>query len=417
MLNNSLRIAATVFRLALVPLLTTAALADETDNTLSTLARYLADPGDRRPTLHEQPFAKVPLSKSAAAAATKLLWQDHVARIRATRAAEMEARELTAGDLRMPFYYGVFGDKPDTGRSLYISMHGGGGAPKEVNDRQWENQKRLYRPDEGVYVAPRAPTDAWDLWHQAHIDGLFDRLIENLIVFEDVDPDRVYVMGYSAGGDGVYQLAPRMADRFAAAAMMAGHPNEISPLGLRNLPFAIHVGELDAAYNRNEVAAEWGRKLDELQRNDPDGYVHLVKLHAGKGHWMDRDDAEALPWMSKYRRNPFPARIVWKQDDVVQSRFYWLAVDPKDLAERAEIVASRDGQRFDVRTADVSRVTIRLNDELASLDEPLTVTSGETVLFEGRIERTIATLSKTVNERGDPRSVFSAEITIKLPTQ
>ena len=38
-----------------------------------------------------------------------------------------------------------------------------------------------------------------------------DRLIENLVVFEGVDPNRVYLLGYSAGGDGVYQLAPRMA--------------------------------------------------------------------------------------------------------------------------------------------------------------------------------------------------------------
>ena len=53
-----------------------------------------------------------------------------------------------------------------------------------------------------------------------------------MIMLYEVDPNKVYLMGYSAGGDGVYQLAPRMADRFAAAAMMAGHPNETSPLGL-----------------------------------------------------------------------------------------------------------------------------------------------------------------------------------------
>ena len=48
---------------------------------------------------------------------------------------------------------------------MFISMHGGGGAPKQVNDSQWENQKRLYKLEEGVYVVPRAPTDTWNLWH------------------------------------------------------------------------------------------------------------------------------------------------------------------------------------------------------------------------------------------------------------
>ena len=124
-------------------------------------------------------------------------------------------------------------------------MHGGGGAPPQVNDQQWENQKRLYTLSEGVYLVPRAPTNTWNLWHQGHIDGMFSRLIENMIALEDVNPDKVYLMGYSAGGDGVYQLAPRMADRFAAAAMMAGHPNETSPLGLRNLPFTLHMGGRD----------------------------------------------------------------------------------------------------------------------------------------------------------------------------
>ena len=108
-------------------------------------------------------------------------------------------------------------------------MHGGGGAPARLNDSQWRNQINLYQPKEGVYLAPRAPTNTWNLWHQGHIDAFFQRIIENSIVFEGVDPNRVYIMGYSAGGDGVYQLAPRMSDRFAAASMMAGHPNETQP--------------------------------------------------------------------------------------------------------------------------------------------------------------------------------------------
>jgi len=297
---------------------------------------------------------------------------------------------------------------------MVISMHGGGGAPTKVNNQQWENQKKLYRLEEGVYVVPRAPTDTWDLWHQSHIDRFFDRLIENLVVLEDVDPNRVYIMGYSAGGDGVYQLAPRMADRFAAASMMAGHPNETSPLGLRNLPFALHMGELDSAYNRNRIASDWKIKLADLQQDDPKGYVHMVKIHEGKGHWMDKQDAEAVPWMAKFTRDVHPPRIVWKQDDVVQNRFYWLAIDPANVKPRAEIVATRSGGSIDVRSKDANSVLVRLSDDMMDLDDQVSITSGSISLFQGSVQRTIGLLAKTLSERGDPRGMYSAELILTL---
>ncbi|MFM8217984.1 MAG: polyhydroxyalkanoate depolymerase, partial [Planctomycetaceae bacterium] len=137
-------------------------------------------------------------------------------------------------------------------------------------------------------------------------------MIENLVLFEEVSPDRVFVLGYSAGGDGVYQIGPRMADSWAAAAMMAGHPNGVSLLSLRNVPFALQVGGNDSAYNRNGVGREYGQALAKLHEEDPQGYLNFVKIHEGKGHWMNLEDAAALPWMAKYSRNPVPERVVWK---------------------------------------------------------------------------------------------------------
>jgi len=242
-------------------------------------------------------------------------------------------------------------------------------------------------------------------------------LIENFIVFENVDPNRVYIMGYSAGGDGVYQLAPRMADRWAAASMMAGHPNETSPLGLRNLPFTLHMGEKDAAYNRNKTASEWEQKLKDLQSGDPEGYTHLVKIHTGKGHWMDREDAVAIPWMAKFNRNPLPTRIVWKQDDVVENRFYWLAVTPTAIKDRAEIVATRMNNSIDIQSNDVTNVTIRLSDAMLDLDRPISITSDGVSLFSGIANRTIGCIAKTLSERGDPKGVFSAEVDVVIPAK
>lgn len=400
----------------LVLMSTVAAAADSSQassDAVSALKKYLQQDRETRGPVDKEAFAAVAMTRADANAAQGMLWEDHVKYIRKTREKEMKELVIRDGSMVMPFFYKAYGDKPKDGRSLFISMHGGGGAPKEVNDSQWENQKRLYKPAEGVYVAPRAPTDNWNLWHEPHIDRMFARLVEDMIVFNDVNPNRVYIMGYSAGGDGVYQLAPRMADELAAASMMAGHPNDASPLGLRNIGFTIHVGALDGAYNRNKVAGEWGKKLDELQKADPNGYVHFTRLHKGKSHWMDREDAEAVPWMAKFTRNPIPSKVVWKQAGVTHSRFYWLAVDKDHEKAGAEVTATLAGQQITLQSQGMDSLRVRFNDDMLDLDKPVTILSGGKTVFEGKLPRTIANLAATLAERGDPAAVFSAEVDVK----
>src|SRR5437867_2431367 len=119
------------------------------DDSVASLGQYLASDATKRAALDEQPFAKSSLTRAEADAARRLLWADHVRQIKQTRAAEVQAKRIVEGKLEMPFDYRVFGDKPTSGRSLFISMHGGGNAPKATNDQQWANQKRLYTPAEG----------------------------------------------------------------------------------------------------------------------------------------------------------------------------------------------------------------------------------------------------------------------------
>jgi hypothetical protein len=370
------------------------------------------------PELATKSFGAVALTKADAAAARSLLVKAYTAQIAKTRTTEIKDRVLKDDKLEMPFTIKEFGKKPAAGWSMWISMHGGGGAPKQVNDQQWENQKRLYTLDEGLYVTPRAPTNTWNLWHEGHIDRMFGRLIENLIAIEGVNPDRVYILGYSAGGDGVYQLAPRMADYLAAAAMMAGHPNDASPLGLRNLPFALQVGGKDTGYNRNKVAAEWGAKLDALQKADPDGYEHFVKIHEDKAHWMNLEDKIALPWMAKHTRNPVPKKVVWKQAGTTHDRFYWLAVPAGEAKPGALVDAVVTGQVVDILTAEkVAKLLIRLDDRLLDLDKPVKVTYHGKVLHEGVVPRTVATQIKTLAGRGDAKLVFDAEVAVDVPSE
>jgi hypothetical protein len=357
----------------------------------------------------------VPLTKADATKARALLWDAYVAQLKTERSEEMKAKVLKDGKMEMKFHETRFGKKPEGGHSLWISLHGGGGAPAKVNDQQYENQKKLYKLEEGIYIAPRAPTNTWNLWHESHIDTLFARLIENYVALEGVNPDRVYVLGYSAGGDGVYQIGPRMADRWAAAAMMAGHPNDASPLNLRNVPFALQVGGNDAMYNRNKIAADWGKKLEELHKADDKGYETYLKIHEDKGHWMDREDAAALPWMAKHTRNATPNKVVWKQAGRTHDQSYWLAVPKGEAKGGSLVIALVEKQTVIIdEYKDVPSLVVRFDDRVLSLDQPVTVTAKKKELYSGTPTRTAGTLLKTLLERGDPKLMFEAEAIVFL---
>ena len=353
-----------------------------------------------------------PLSQSEAINQVNQSYKELKLNLAMERKNEMESREITLNDVKMKFDLKYYGEKPKEGWSLYFSLHGGGQTEPSVNEKQWVRHQTLYKVNEGIVFIPRSPTNTWNMWHQDHIDPLFNRIIQNMIMLYEVNPNKVYLMGYSAGGDGVYQLAPRMADRFAAAAMMAGHPNETSPLGLRNLPFTIHMGESDTPYNRNKVAIEWKGKLKDLRNNDPEGYPHIVTIHQDKGHWMDLLDTVAITWMSRYRRNPFPEKIVWKQDDVTHNRFYWLR--DENPTERSLIVASIEGQTIEIENTSVSDFTIMLNDSIIDMDKSVVVKYDGKEIFNATVPRTSMTILKSIREYGDPESVYYGEIPVSL---
>ncbi|MBN2191323.1 MAG: hypothetical protein JW751_00785 [Polyangiaceae bacterium] len=109
---------------------------------------------------------------------------------------------------------------------------------------------------------------------------------------------------------------------------------------------------------------------------------------------------------------PTPS-IVWYQDDVPRTSFYWLALGEDEALSGTEVRATLTGQRIALQTTGISRVKIRLSDDMLDLSQPVTVSANGTDAFTGPVTRTIATLVATLAERGDPRLVFSGEITVE----
>ena len=136
-------------------------------------------------------------------------------------------------------------------------------------------------------------------------------------------------------------------------------------------------------------------------------------IHEGLGHWMQKKDAVALPWMTKFTRNPYPTKIVWKQDDVTHNRYYWIALPSDQVQPRSLLRADIQGQEIHVTSEDISAFSVLLHDELVDLNQSVTVLLNGQIRFKGKVTRTLAALAKSFSERPDPKCLFPARIDIK----
>jgi hypothetical protein len=157
--------------------------------------------------------------------------------------------------------------------------------------------------------------------------------------------------------------------------------------------------------------------LDQLEAGDPGGYVHFARIYEGLGHWMEGKDAEALPWMATFTRNPWPTRIVWQQDDITHRRFYWLQI-PEDtaLGDRQKLVATLQEASINIEGDLPVKLCLRLSDRLLDLDDPITVIVNGRTVFSGNVQRSAATILASLAERADPSATATASLCLETPT-
>jgi hypothetical protein len=162
---------------------------------------------------------------------------------------DFDAHQVRFEKYLSPYTVKSVGTRPAKGWALFIAMHGGGGAPKEVNDSQWKHMQIYYRdhPEAGgyLYVALRAPNDTWNGFYDTYVYPLIANLTRQFRFFADVDPNKIFLMGYSHGGYGAFAIGPKMPDHFAAIHASAAAPTdgETTPKTLRNTIFTCMVGE------------------------------------------------------------------------------------------------------------------------------------------------------------------------------
>jgi predicted peptidase len=124
-------------------------------------------------------------------------------------------------------------------------------------------------------------------------------LIDRVIQSEPINTKRIYLTGLSMGGYGVWDLAMRMPDRFAAIAPLCGGGDESKAALLIHVPILCYHGAIDPA-----VPVERSRRMIGAIRA-VGGHPKYVEL-PGVGHdcWTTAytDPGGVVPWMFEQKK-------------------------------------------------------------------------------------------------------------------
>jgi pimeloyl-ACP methyl ester carboxylesterase len=284
--------------------------------------------------------------------------------------------------------------------------------PQAVNDRQWKVMQAYYRDQPSLpgylYLALRAPNDTWNGFYDEYVPPLLVRLIRQFLLLGDVDPSRVYLLGYSHGGYGAFYLGPKIPDRFAAVHSSAAAPTDgaISPRNLRNTRFTFMVGEQDNAYGRRERCERFDAAVRKLRAQDATGYPVVMELKKGFGHG-GLPDRDWIKEMYPFTRDPAPHRLAWDLTDSVVREFFWLSVAAPARGQALD--ATVEDQAVVVATKQVGAFDLYLDSRLVSLEQPVQLTvDGKQQTIQPRPR--LQTLCETLLERGDPELAWTCRV-------
>lgn len=159
-----------------------------------------------------------------------------------------------------------------------------------------------------IAVFPQAPPE--HRWH-GRVAHLALATLDHTLREFNADPDRVYLVGLSAGGNGVWNLAYRTPERFAALVAVcgwvmptaerreailppdSGPPYPVIARRIRSLPVWIWHGTADSV-----VSVEESRRMAEALRAQGAEVVYTELPGVGHESWVQAFDSPELPrWL------------------------------------------------------------------------------------------------------------------------
>lgn len=329
---------------------------------------------------------------------------------------------LSEGNVTMKFYIEKVKQKPENGYPVIIGFHGGGGCADETNNQQWENHKQLYKNElhfPYIWIAPRTNLNTWNLWHVKEIDALLIKLLHLLYLRDEINHNKIYLTGYSAGGDGVYKLLPRLCDLFAGGCSMAGHPNGADFRNLLNCPTTVCVGENDSQYNRNGMCLKYKDYFCKLKDSTKGfGFENRCQIVKGKGHWMNKEDSKMINWVLNYERNLYPEQIIFKPcSDNLNNKnyFYYFYFDNKTLKNKHFLISNLNKEDNSIIiTTNINVFYIFLNKELIDYNRKFKIMLNGKLFYDDNVAIDPDIIDESIEIFKDKNKIYYSKIKIEF---
>lgn len=333
----------------------------------------------------------------------------------------------------LPFVFVKKDERPTNGYPLFINLHGSG--PKS---QEWSASKQLskgYKGGPSLYFVPQIPSEKRYRWGLIPMQQAYEKLLRLAMVSDQIDWNKMYVMGISEGGYGSQRLGAFYADYWAGVGPMAGgEPLENAPvLNFRNTAFAMETGEFDTGFGRDNYTQQAKMAFKEMKENFPADFEHRVNFQAGRGHSINYNLVS--PWLIEQVRKPLPHHVSWVNFPLYgryREGFYNLAVeepfavhpdstvdrtsfDLKMDAARNELVLTahaidrKSGEAFTLKSG---KLAIYLSEKQMDLSKPVTLTVNGKEVFSGRLKLDEANLWRSCLLFGDPDRLFPAKILV-----
>ena len=324
---------------------------------------------------------------------------------------------------------------------LIIGLHGGGEGMGSGKDHMTTQMEMTTLP--AIFVCPTSVDLGVSFyWRNPKNEQMLALLVQELSRQFPIDPDKIYLTGYSMGGIGAYYLGARLVDRYAAIGPGGGSWKGIFWAGMLNTPVYIWHGKRDmrgANYTDFPNAENAAACLKELGA----GYKYEFKAMECDHPNVPKGEARTMgEWLLKQKRNPYPKRIVYASPRVKDFMVdllpsppdRWLSITETGAGELEMEGLEQGGMprikhklkmgildatwtapnTLDVKAQNVSKFRVFLSSNLLDLKKPLKVTVNGKAAFEGPVKSSLKFLLKYLDEHRDPSMVYVGEALVTV---